>query len=150
MKTNLFVAALLLMGLGSYSKNAEMQPTAGSPTKIVGLTEPTKTIDATNQKLLAQGTFSNGVHPTSCTVKLYESGTVRTLLFSDFKTGAGPDLRIWLAETKQAQNYVEVSSKLAAGTFFVELPTTADPTKQMQVLIWCKQFSVLFGSAKLL
>ena len=143
-------AALLLMGLGSCAKPAEVPATLGTPTQIVGLTEPTKTFDATNQKLLAQGTFSNGVHATSGTVKLYESGAVRTLVFSDFKSEAGPDLRIWLAQNKQAQNYVEVSAKLATGNFFIELPAAADPAKQMQVLIWCKQYSVLFGSAQLL
>jgi hypothetical protein len=35
------------------------------------------------------------------------------------------------------------------GTFSVGLPAGADPSKQRFVIIWCKAFSVLFGSAEL-
>jgi hypothetical protein len=120
--------------------------TAGAP---VSVTNPTKTFDATGQKLLGSGTFENGVHPTTGSVKVYESGTTRTLVFDGFKTDGGPDLRIYLAEDAAVTNFIEVSKLTASGSFFVEIPAGYDSAKQRTVLIWCRQFSVLFGSAKL-
>jgi hypothetical protein len=140
--------ALVLTLAACDAKKEEVTPlgTTGAP---VSVTNPSKTFDATGQKLLSAGTFVNGVHLTMGTVKVYESGATRTLVFDSFKTDGGPDLRIYIAEDEAVTNFVEVSKLTASGSFFIEIPPTYDPAKQRTVLIWCKQFSVLFGSAKL-
>jgi hypothetical protein len=71
------------------------------------------------------------------------------LVFENFQTNAGPDLRIYLAEDRQASNFVEVSDEVKNGNYQVAIPANADLSRQKFVLIWCKQFSVLFGSAEL-
>lgn len=109
----------------------------------------TNTFDPSTQTLLLQGTFKNGVHPTSGTAKLYRKGSEQTLVFENFKSDAGPDLRIYLAEDTNAKNFVEIAELKNTGSFFIKLPADAKLDNRMQVLIWCKAFTVLFGSAEL-
>jgi Electron transfer DM13 len=104
--------------------------------------------DYSKQKKLAEAEFKNQVHPASGTVKVYEDAAgVRTLVFENFKTDAGPDLRIYLATDLKASNFIEVSKKVENGNKMYTLPKEVDLKKQTHVVIWCKQFSVLFGSA---
>ncbi len=105
--------------------------------------------DASTQTLLMQGTFKDAVHPTSGTVKLYEKGKEQTLVFENFKSDSGPDLRIYLAEDTKAKNFVQVAELKNTGSFFIKLSTDTKIDNRNQVLIWCKQFAVLFGSAEL-
>ncbi len=98
------------------------------------------------------GTFSNGAHPTSGTVKVVADKTdtkKKYLSFENFKTDAGPDLYVYLAEDKAAKGFTSVMKLSKTGTFVLDVPASADLSKQKYVLIWCQQFSVLFGSAKL-
>ena len=99
---------------------------------------------------LSQGSFVSAAHPTSGTVKLATDGAGKKyLVFENFKSDPGPDLRIWLAEDKSATNYTELSTSVPYGNFKIDIPVGADPNKQTYVLIWCKAFTVLFGSAQL-
>lgn len=97
-----------------------------------------------------QGMFMSNVHTTSGTVSVVETNGKRTLVFTNFRTDGGPDLRIYLAENTGLRNFIEVSRLTSTnGNFSVDLPAGADPAKQRYVLIWCKAFSVLFGSSEL-
>lgn len=112
-------------------------------------TSSTVTVEATD-KVLFLGTFSSGAHTTSGNVKLIESADKKKyLIFDNLKSDAGPDLRIYLSEDKSAKVFTEVTSKVVNGNSKIEIPTAANTDKQKTVLIWCKQFSVLFGSAEL-
>lgn len=98
------------------------------------------------------GTFMAGSHPASGTVKVIVDKTdakKKYLSFENFKTDAGPDLYVYLAEDKAAKGSVTVAKLDKTGTFVMDVPANADLTKQKFVLVWCQQFSVLFGSAKL-
>lgn len=125
----------------SCSKNEMLTPVVETP----------KTAVETGTQL-SLGTFSAGVHPTSGTVKVVADKTdakKKYLSFENFKTDAGPDLYVYLAEDKAAKGFVSVMKLDKTGTFVLDVPVNADLTKQKYVLIWCKQFTVLFGSAKL-
>ena len=112
-------------------------------------TSSTVTVEATD-KVLFLGAFSSGAHTTSGNVKLIESADKKKyLIFDNLKSDAGPDLRIYLSEDKSAKVFTEVTSKVVNGNSKIEIPTAANTDKQKTVLIWCKQFSVLFGSAEL-
>lgn len=96
--------------------------------------------------------FMNGTHPTSGKVEVVEDKTDKTkkyLSFTDLKTDAGPDLRIYLAEDTKAKGFTEVAKLSKTGSFLLEIPSAAKLDKQKFVLIWCEDFSVLFGSALL-
>ena len=99
---------------------------------------------------LLQGSFESAAHPTSGTVKLAKDAAGKKyLVFENFKSDPGPDLRIWLAEDKSATNYAELSTTVPSGNFKIDVPSGADTPKRTHVLIWCKAFTVLFGSAQL-
>jgi hypothetical protein len=112
--------------------------------KIEEVEEPTAT-----GTVLALGNFTSASHPTSGTVEVLKTGTKNVLSFKNFKTDAGPDLRIYLSQDLNAKNFVEVKNSVSNGTYSVDLPSSVDVKANKYVLIWCKQFSVLFGSAEL-
>jgi hypothetical protein len=139
----------VLFGLSACTKPADPVP---DPT--TGITTPGKdpavtTGDTTGRKLLGQGSFVNGVHTVKGTVKVYEQGGGRKLTFTDFSTEGGPDLRIYVAEDAALTNFIEVTKLTQTGSFSVDLPTSYNPSQHKSVLIWCKAFGVLFGSATL-
>ena len=143
----LLLLAVLVGALAACQKNPELVPATG-PTPV-NVADPTQKLDLSGQKLLSQGDFMSNVHPTSGTAKIYEKDGKRTLVFENFKSDTGPDLRIYLSEDKSDNKVTEIGKLTKTGNFFIELPTPADPTKQRFVLIWCKQFAVLFGNAEL-
>jgi Electron transfer DM13 len=148
-KIILFLA--LTYGFVSCTKTDEPVPAASQATTTTPPAVPTTTaFDTKNQTLVLKGTFMSNAHTVAGTVKVYEnSEKKRTMVFENFSTEAGPDLRIWVAEDAAAKNYIEVANKVTNGNFYVAAPATADLSKQPYVLIWCKSFTVLFGNAKL-
>jgi hypothetical protein len=147
----LLLAMSLMWSVMACQKTEELAPAPASPTgRPTNIANPSQTFDATGQKLLSQGMFmGSGRYNASGSVKLYEKDGKRILLFENFKVDNGPDLRLYLSENKMASNFVEVSTKLNSGAFFVEVPATANLQKQKFVLIWCKAFTVLFADAEL-
>lgn len=148
---NKWLVIVLALAMSACQKTEELQPVVsnGTTNGNNGNNKPIDQFDVVGQKLLAQGDFMSNVHTTSGNVKLYEKDGRRTLVFENFKTDGGPDLRIYLSEDKAVSKFVEVSNKVNLGNYFVELPAAADYKTQRFVLIWCKQFSVLFGNAEL-
>jgi hypothetical protein len=147
-----WLAIVLALGMSACQKTEELLPVSATPTgggTAVVVNKPINQFDVTGQKLLFQGDFMSNVHPTSGKVKIYEKEGKRTLVFENFKTDSGPDLRIYLSEDKAVSKFIEVSNKVNVGDYFIELPADADPKTKKFVLIWCKQFSVLFGNAEL-
>ncbi|MCF8324661.1 MAG: DM13 domain-containing protein [Leadbetterella sp.] len=143
-----------LIALSSCNKSTEIDPAANAtanPTEngVNAMTEK-MTMDFSGQKLLLEGKFVNGAHPTSGTAKIFEAKDgKRTLIFESLKSDAGPDLRIYIANDKAVTNFVELSNKVENGNKMYDIPAKVDLSKQKFVLIWCKQFSVLFGHAEL-
>lgn len=103
-----------------------------------------------NLTTISQGSFVSAAHPTSGTVKLAKDAqNKKYLVFENFKTDSGPDIRIWLATDKTGQTYTELLNTVPVGTYKVDVPSSVDTEAQKHVLIWCKKFTVLFGSAEL-
>jgi len=62
----------------------------------------------------------------------------------------GPDLYVYLATDKSASDFVDLGRlKANNGNQNYNIPLGTDLSKYDTVLIWCKAFSVLFGSAEL-
>lgn len=150
MKTTLTIISLALALVSCQQETVPVQKnTVTTPVETVMMMNPSS-FDATGQALLYQGTFESAVHPTSGTVRVYEDkDKKRTLVFENFKTDAGPDLRIYLAEDKSVSNFIQVTNEVKNGNSSVAIPVNTNLQKQNHVLIWCKQFSVLFGAAQL-
>lgn len=144
MKKIICISALTFSLFACQKENIEET----TSTTTTGSTTTTPPQDAT---LLLQGTFTSGVHPTSGMVKVYEDKNKnRTLVFENFKTDGGPDLRVYLAEDKAITNFIQITDKVNTnGSYSLSIPANVDLKKQTTVVIWCRQFSVLFGSASL-
>ncbi len=109
------------------------------------------TFDPAGATLLYEGSFSNGAHTTSGSAKIYSKNGGKTLVLESFKTDSGPDLYVYLSTSTSG---ITVSKNLGtlkatSGMLSYDLSSDADPDQTSQVLIWCKAYSVLFGSAKL-
>ncbi|MBK9735203.1 MAG: DM13 domain-containing protein [Saprospiraceae bacterium] len=100
--------------------------------------------------VLFSGSFSSEVHTTSGKVSVVKTTDGKNLLrLEGLISDNGPDLRLYLAEDKKALNAIEIVSKPKNGTYDLPIPSGVDYSKHKYVLIWCKQFTVLFGSAEL-
>ncbi len=110
----------------------------------------TPIVTTPTEKTLFTGSFQNGAHTVTGTAKIVEDATKkRFLVLENLNSDAGPDIRVYLATDKTAKDFVEIRSTVTNGNTKTELPAAANIDKQKYVLIWCKQYAVLFGNALL-
>jgi hypothetical protein len=108
------------------------------------------TIDANNATLLFSGTFQANAHPVSGAAKIYSTPTGNKLYFQGFSTDNGPDLKVYLSKDLSATSFIDLGKiKSTNGNHVYDVPGITDLNTYKFVLIWCKQFSVLFGNAPL-
>lgn len=101
-------------------------------------------------RLLAAGRFRDGAHPTDGRASLIEvADGSRVLTLTEFATDPGPDLRVYLVPG----DGFSVSGALDLGRLHgnkgdqqYDVPAGAPDGA---VVIWCRAFSVAFGSASL-
>lgn len=101
--------------------------------------------------VLKTGTFVNGTKTTTGMVKIVQgnNNTIK-LVFENFSTGSGPDVRVWLSPGTNGSTYQEAGAlKAFNGSFSYDLNNNTDYNTNNKVLIWCEDFSVLFGHAVL-
>ena len=72
------------------------------------------------------------------------------LRLENFKSTNGPNVHLYLATDKTASNFIDIGRvKANNGNQNYNIPVGTDLAKYNMALIWCKDFSVLFGSAQL-
>jgi len=101
--------------------------------------------------VLASGTFTSDAHSTGGTVKvIMDADSKKFLVFENFRSDNGPDIRVWLSPNNNASPYQEIGIlKAVTGNFSYELNGSVNYQSNNRVLIWCEDFSVLFGHAVL-
>ena len=127
---------------------------AGSPAK-------SSTVEPAGMEpmALAKGSFRSGAHETSGTAIIYRlpSGE-RVLRLADFATSNGPDVHVYLVaasdvmdnETVKSAGFIDLGSlKGNVGDQNYTLPSDVDLSTYRAVTVWCKRFSVNFGTAPL-
>jgi hypothetical protein len=108
----------------------------------------------TASSVLRTGSFigvGDGIHNAEGTAKVIplEDGT-NILRLEDLRVTNGPDLYVYLSPDKAASDIVNVGKlKANNGNQNYDIPKGTDLSKYDTVLIWCRPFSVLFGSAEL-
>ena len=112
---------------------------------------------ASNQ--LASGQFHSGAHETKGMASVFQlADGKKTLRLTNFTTSNGPDVHVYLVAAADAKDSDTVtkaevvdlgSLKGNIGDQNYELPANADLAKYRAVTIWCKRFSVNFGTAPL-
>jgi hypothetical protein len=74
----------------------------------------------------------------------------KILRLENFKSTNGPNVHLYLATDKAATNFIDLGRlKANNGNQNYNIPHGTDLAKYNNVLIWCKDFSVLFGKAQL-
>ena len=105
------------------------------------------------EKTQLSGDFvdADWIHRTQGTANVIISEDEKIILsLEEFKTTNGPDLYVYLATDKKATEFVDLGRLQASnGNQSYEIPSDIDLSKYDKVLIWCKAFGVLFGSAEL-
>jgi len=100
--------------------------------------------------LLKQGTWMGVGHSVSGTAKIYEENGKKTVVLDPFSSQNGPDLKIYLSKDENASQYINLGAmKSTMGKQSYEITGMPDLAEYKFVLVWCQQFSVLFGKAEL-
>ena len=109
---------------------------------------------------VASGQFHSGAHETKGTASVFQlADGKKTLRLTDFATSNGPDVHVYLVAAPDAKDndtvtkaeFVDLGAmKGNIGDQNYELPANADLAKYRAVTIWCKRFSVNFGTAPLM
>jgi Electron transfer DM13 len=105
-------------------------------------------------ELLLTGSFigvGDGIHDAQGIAKVIpREGGGDILRLENLVVTNGPDLYVYLSTDKSASDFVNLGRlKANIGNQNYPIPTGTDMTKYDTVLIWCRAFSVLFGSAEL-
>ena len=108
----------------------------------------------TRQDTLRTGSFvgvGDGIHNAEGMAKAIplEDGS-NILRLENLQVTNGPNLYVYLATDKSASDFVSLGKlKANNGNQNYNIPSKTDLSKYDTVLIWCRPFSVLFGSAEL-
>ncbi|MBI1742084.1 DM13 domain-containing protein [Candidatus Acetothermia bacterium] len=93
------------------------------------------------------------IHHAEGTAKLVRTSPTEVIVRfeDDFKASNGPDLYVWLTKDGDVKNgYIDLGKlKGNLGSQNYTVPAGTDLAQYKTVIIWCKAFSVLFGTAKL-
>ena len=150
MKNILLITLILL----SFSCKEDDDKTLTTP--IVDTFDPTDTTDTSTGNpvaitLLKQGTLIGVGHTVVGTVKIYDdSGKKKVVVLDPFSSQNGPDLKVYLSKDQNASQYINLGPlKSTTGKQSYDISGMPDLGEYKFVLIWCQQFSVLFGKAEL-
>ena len=118
--------------------------------------QPQNTTSTTNteQNILRTGSFvgvGDGIHNAEGIAKVVPlQGGSNVLRLENLHVTNGPDLYVYLATDESASDFVSLGKlKANNGNQNYDIPSETDLTRYNTVLIWCRPFSVLFGSAEL-
>ena len=128
-------------------KMAAKQDTTINETMAMNINQSTQ-----NKALI--GNFigiDDGIHNAKGLAKILTiSNGSQILRLENFKSTNGPDVHLYLSNNKQANDFIDLGRLEANnGNQNYKIPMDIDFNHYGYVLIWCKPFSVLFGSAQL-
>lgn len=130
--------------------------TAGGPSTVAPTLAPAPTPVPTPALATPRaGTFhgADDFHFGRGTATLIETAPgAWTVRFENFSVRNGPDLYVYVSP--DADGYADTAIELGLlkatdGSFNMDLPAGSDPQDAASVIVWCKQFAVLFAVAPL-
>jgi Electron transfer DM13 len=120
---------------------------------------PAAESNSSNLQTLESGSFHSILHPTQGTATIYRLGDgSRVLRFTNFSTSNGPDVHVYMVAANDANDAATVLHagfidlgliKGNVGDQNYTLGSDVDLSKYRAVSVWCKRFSVNFGTAPL-
>ena len=105
--------------------------------------------------VLRTGSFvgaGDGIHNAEGIAKIIPLQDGSSILrLENLRVTNGPDLYVYLSPDESASDFINIGKlKANNGNQNYEIPKETDLSKYDTVLIWCRPFSVLFGSAELI
>jgi len=146
--------------MGAFQKNELMIQYANSTnlddntTNVFASMNDTASLSESNNSPIS-GSFigvNDGIHNAEGTAKVVplKQEDTNILRLENLKVTNGPDLYVYLSTDKSASDIVNLGKlKANNGNQNYDIPPGTDLSKYDTALIWCKAFSVLFGSAEL-
>lgn len=109
----------------------------------------TNLIKSTDTLVSTSSFTSRNRYNVSGTLKTYKSNNLYTFVLENFSSDNGPALEVWISEGLTPNDFVSLGPlKSTSGTFSYQYDNTSGKANNYMVLhIWCKRFSVGFGSA---
>ena len=160
------LAAIAIGAIGWYAFRPERlfinktvnESLAVSPTTTLAMSAGTEGGSAA-PRAIASGRFHSNAHETKGQATIYRLPDGKQVLrLTDFETSNGPDVHVYLVAagdvndnaTVKRAGFVEMGAlKGNRGDQNYDVPAGVDLTKYRTVTIWCRRFSVNFGSAPL-
>ncbi len=134
-------------------------PVPGGAPSAIPAAQQIEEAEPVEPVVLASGRFVTQEHGTSGKASLLRLADGRRIVrLEGFSTSNGPDLHVRLSDRTAGGSWfkydegrsVQLGELTAtAGTHHYEVPAGADLDGFRSVVIWCKRFSVAFGSAPL-
>lgn len=166
-KISIGVVSLVILGVAYYgispifrhtridevapqSKEAVATPdTMMVETEKTVLTQPEQKADSVTKEVVATVIGTTG-HPGSGTARIIKTDSGDVVRYENFKTLNGPDLYVYLAKDLDAKEFVSLGElKATEGNVNYEVPQGTKVADYRYVMVWCKQFGVLFNYAEL-
>jgi len=159
LKLTIGIIVLALVVVGWYLFRPELlfiDRTVHEELPTADTTMPTP--DEAGPRVLVRGEFYGLAHDTQGVATIYQLGDERVLRLTDFETSNGPDVRVYLVaaadakdeETVQNAGVIDLGSmKGNKGDQNYDIPAEVSLDRHRSVSIWCRRFSVNFGSAPL-
>lgn len=111
-----------------------------------------ETIDATKSTPASiGGGFNSGQYGTvTGTAGIFLTADKYQLALENFSTSNGPDLKVYISKEKAPVHFVNLESlKATSGNQIYDIPAGANPKDYSYALIYCQQYSHLFGFSQL-
>jgi hypothetical protein len=130
-------------------------PAAGAPSAPIAAPTLGPTLAPPTLRPERTGTFTGAddFHFGSGTARLIETAPGSWVVrFEDFSVRNGPDLYVYLSPDPDgyADDATELGTlKATDGDFNYEVPAGTDVAAARSVVVWCKQFAVMFAHAEL-
>ena len=147
-----YLTLLFLLSIVLASCSSEDEP---KPLKDDDVQEPSKDVDPPlNATATTMGTFTSFAHGLSGEAVIYlETTNKRTLRLENFTMTTGPDVYVFLSKTN---NYSKANTipiailkeGYANSNLTINVDDTVDLTAHKFVLVYCVEFSSLFGYAE--
>ncbi|MDB4161669.1 DM13 domain-containing protein [Bacteroidia bacterium] len=108
--------------------------------------EPTE-----SDSMTLSGTFQSSPRHDACgTVEVFSTADGQVVSFLNFNGENGPNLRVYASTSLSDNAFVELGELIAVeGDFSYTTSASTDFTTYKNIIIWCADFDVLFGSAEL-
>ncbi len=100
---------------------------------------------------LFRGRFQGAAHATTGDAAVFQVPGRRILRLTNLETSNGPDLRLLLVPSADSSGKTVDLGPLKGnlGDQNYEIPGSVDLARYREVSVWCRRFSVTFGTARL-